>query len=216
MDAATPKPMVQVAGAPFLLHLIRMLRRRGISEMLFLLAYKSEVVVDFLKRENGHDGLSAAWSVEPSPLGTGGALKHAEKLLPDAFYVINGDSYLDMDYKGLAGLFGEFNCDAMMTIYDNAADTDVPNNVAVAPDGVVTRYSKTRSGKDLNYVDAGVLAMRRGVLKLIPAGTVYSLENEIYPKLIEKRRFRTYLTHERFYDIGTPERLKEFERMMKG
>jgi mannose-1-phosphate guanylyltransferase len=191
-----------------------MLNRRGISKMLFLPSYKSEVIVDFLKMENDRTGLSANWSVEPSPLGTGGALKHADTLREDSFFVSNGDSYLEMDYAGLAGKFKESGADAMMTIYDNSAHTNVPNNVAVAADGAVVRYSKEKTGKDLNFVDAGVLAMRRRVADLIPAGEICSLENEIYPKLIEGKRFRTFLTRERFYDIGTPERLKEFERMI--
>jgi NDP-sugar pyrophosphorylase family protein len=216
VDETVPKPMVKVAGQPFLHYLTKMLRRRGISEMLFLLAYKSEVVVRYIEGLGRSSDLRADYSVEPSPMGTGGALRHASGKLADAFFVINGDSYLDMDYNDLGGRFMASGLDAMMTVYDNSEKTDVICNVAAGGDGLITDYRKGAPEARLGYVDAGVLAMKRNVVvDLIPPGRVCSLEHEIYGKLISGRRFGSYVTSHRFYDIGTPERLREFEKAVR-
>jgi len=216
VDNTVPKPMVRIAGQPFLFYLINMLRRRGISDMLFLLSYKSDIVVSFLEELKESDGLRMSYSIEPSPMGTGGALRHACGKLADEFFVVNGDSYLDMDYEDLSGHFRGSGLDAMMTLYDNSRKTDVINNVAVGSDGLLTDYRKGQLDANFGYVDAGVLAMKQNVVvDLIPAGRVCSLEHEIYPKLISGRRFGSYVTNNRFYDIGTPERLCEFEKVVK-
>ena len=216
VDDTVPKPMVKIAGHPFLFYLTNMLRRRGISEMLFLLAYKSDIVIRFLDELGRSEGLRVAYSVEPSPMGTGGALRHAVNKLADDFLVINGDSYLDMDYVDLGVRFKTSCLDAMMTVYDNSSKTDVISNVAIGSDGLVVDYRKGQPEAKLGYVDAGVLAMKLNVVvDLIPAGRVCSLENEIYMKLISGGKLGSYVTSNRFYDIGTPERLCEFEKAVK-
>jgi len=187
-----------------------MLERHGVSDFLFLLSYRSERIIAFLEaRGAGNDRFR--WSVEPSPLGTGGAVRHAAALLCDEFLLINGDSYLDMDYEGLAAAFRGASCTGMLAVYDNRRDTAVPNNVALDDSGRVSLYEKAGSDERLRYVDAGVLALRKSVLDLIPADTVCSMENEIYPRLIERGALDSFVAAQRFYDIGTPERLREFE-----
>lgn len=184
--------------------------------MLFLLSYKSEVVVNFLNEVRIIEGISVSYSVEPSPLGTAGALQHACDMLASEFLIINGDSYLDMNYIEFMDRFRGSGLDAMMTVYDNASNTDVANNVKVGKDGLLLQYQKGRQEDQLTHVDAGVLAIKRNVVvELIPSGRVCSLEDEVYPKLIAAGRFGSYLTRQRFYDIGTPARLREFEEVMK-
>jgi len=101
-----------------------------------------------------------------------------------------------------------------MVVYDNRlGDTSVKNNVDVDDDGFVRLYEKD-SGRDLSFVEAGVLAFRKAVLDLIPADGVVSLEKEIFPQLIQRRQLAAYITTQRFYDIGTPERLKAIESFL--
>jgi NDP-sugar pyrophosphorylase family protein len=215
IDSTVPKPMIKVAGIPFLYHMIQMLKRRGLHEMLFLLAYKSESVIQFLDEVRAAEQISISYSVESSPLGTAGALYHARGMLASDFVVINGDSYLDMNYMEFADKFKASGLDAMMTIYDNKEKTDVINNVCIDKNGFLLEYSKKQSDSQFSYVDAGVLAMKRNVVvELIPPDRICSLESEIYPKLIAAKRFGSYFTEQRFYDIGTPARFHEFEKLM--
>src|SRR5438552_10822417 len=107
-----------------------------------------------------------------------------------------------------------------MTVYhDAAAETKVYGNVALDSSGFVSRYDKSNmDDPSLRYVEAGVLAFRRYVIDWIPvrdpardpAGPV-SLEREVFPLLIAQRQLFGAPTIQRFYDIGTPERLKAFQ-----
>lgn len=214
VNPEVPKPMVKVADRPFLEHLIIMLRRHGLEKFLFLLSYKSQVIIDFAGMLSQKMKIKIDWSVEPEPMGTGGAVKLAENKLETEFLLINGDSYLDMDYEGLVKSFRKSGLDAVMSIYDNSRNTNVINNVGVDRDGFVVKYKKADPDAKLSHVDAGVIAFKKEVTRLIPSGKVCSLENEIYQKLIDKKQFGSYVTQTRFYDIGTPERLKEFEGMV--
>jgi len=103
-----------------------------------------------------------------------------------------------------------------MMVYDNREDTGVKNNVELDDDSVVIRYDKEKLDSNLKYVEAGVLVLKREALDLIEKGHSISLEKGLYPILIQQRELAAYITKQRFYDIGTPERLRIFEEFLKG
>ena len=95
-----PKVMVPVAGKPFLLHLLKLLQRQGISDVVLCIGYLGQYVRDILGEGEGL-GIRIRYSEEREQLlGTGGALKQAQALLADHFFVLNGDTYLPVDYGG--------------------------------------------------------------------------------------------------------------------
>lgn len=205
-----PKPMVPVLGKPYLFHQIRMLRTRGFGCFHFLLSYQSDAVVSFLNdyRRLDGSGLSISWSVEPQPMGTAGALKYGMDMLEDSFVLLNGDSYLEMDYNDLWKVYKEHAQKAVMAVY-GGDETDAIKNVVVGSD-LVSGFGAAGSG----YIHAGAVAMSRCVLDMVPDGKVCSLERDVYPSLAESGGIRAYITCNRFYDIGTPERYVEFERAL--
>lgn len=93
-----PKSMVSVLGKPFLEYQIEQLKRYGITEIVLCVGYLGDQIKYFFK--NGAEfGVSIEYATEKKLLGTGGALKNAQKYLQDStFLVLNGDSYLDMDF----------------------------------------------------------------------------------------------------------------------
>jgi NDP-sugar pyrophosphorylase family protein len=102
----------------------------------------------------------------------------------------------------------------LVVVYDNRrGDTSVKNNIDVDDTGFVTVYEKD-SARALSYVEAGVLAFRKSCLDLIPPQGPVSLEKEIFPLLIAKRQLAAHITQQRFYDIGTAERLKVIEEFL--
>jgi NDP-sugar pyrophosphorylase family protein len=205
-----PKPMVEVAGEPFLVRIVRWLAQHDFRRLLLLLGYRGEVVSDYFG-DGKRFGVSIEYNREPSPLGTGGALRYALEKLEDEFLLLYGDSYLTIDYKQVVRTFLNPPCSGLMVVYDNRlADTGVTSNVAVDGDGWVTRYAKNQLDADLHYVEAGVLCFRKKVFESLPVGRVISLEQELYPELIAIRQLRAFTTTERFFDIGTPQRLEEF------
>ncbi len=211
-----PKVMAPVNGRPFLSHLLAMLKRYGIGDIVLCTGYLAEQV-----REYFGDGASYKLRIRYSQeeggdlLGTGGALKQAESLLDEYFLVINGDTYLPLDYRRLESAFLERGKQAMIVVYGNRDETGVPANVALDQEMTVTRHDKKSYGADLKYVDAGVLALQRGALSVLEEGRAVSLEDGLYPALIQKRQLVAYLTANRFHDIGTPEQKREFEDFLR-
>ncbi len=216
-----PKPMVPVAGKPYLEHQIAELKRQGADRILLLTAYLGEQIENHFGDGSGF-GLSIEYSREPEPMGTGGALKLAREKLADAFLLLYGDSFLPIDYAAVYGrLVADPAAEGVVVVYDNRdGDTSVPNNIALREDAAashawVARYDKTKTpDPELTHVEAGVLAFRRAVIDEIPPGKV-SLEQEIFPRLIARGSLAAFPTRERFYDIGTPERLARIEEYFR-
>lgn len=209
-----PKPMIPVAGLPYLEHQLRFLRKQSITEILLLVGYLGDQIVNYFG-DGSRLGLSIRYSREPMPLGTAGALREAQAHLAVTFLVLYGDSFLPVDYTSVLHLLEASPARGLLVAYDNRrGDTSVRNNTALDAEHYVVRYAKDQAqGIDLDYVEAGVLAFRRSVLDLIPPSGAASLENEIFPKLITSRELIAYVTCQRFYDIGTPERLKAIEEL---
>lgn len=207
-----PKVLAPVLGRPFLHFQLEYLRRVGFRKVLLLVAYLGEQI----ERSCGDGrawGLRIAYAREPSPMGTGGALKLAEERLEDPFVLINGDTFLPLDFERLLTSFFAAPCAGLMTVYADGQDAP-PNNVRVGQDGFISAYDK-RNPDGLNGVDAGVSVYRREILGDAPAGKPFSFEEELLPRLIRKRGLRGLLIRERFYDMGTPENLRKTEAFLR-
>ena len=203
-----PKPMAPVAGAPYLEHQLLLLARQGIGDIVLLTGYLGEQI-----EEHFGDGrrwnLRVRYSRETAPLGTGGALRQAGGLIEETFLLIYGDSYLPIAYADVLAQLESSTATGVVVVYDNRfGDTSVLNNIAVDERSRVIRYDKESvNDPALTHVEAGVLAFRRRVLELVPAEGVVSLEKEVFPMLIARRDLLAWPTRQRFYDIGTPDRL---------
>jgi NDP-sugar pyrophosphorylase family protein len=211
----TPKPMVPVRGVPYLEHQLRLLARQSLTDVVLLTGYLGEQIEEYFG--NGAAlGLRLRYSRERQPLGTGGALREARHLLADAFLIIYGDSYLPIDYRAVGRRLLESDATGLVVVFhDPAGQTSVRPNVALDAAGYVTRYDKQAAADpELKYIEAGVLAFRRSVLDFIPPEGVVSLEQQVYPQLIARRALLGLPTAQRFYDIGTPERLRVIEELL--
>lgn len=205
-----PKPMVEVAGQPFLGYIIDWLAAHDLRRVLILLGYLGGHVQEYFG-DGGRYGVNIDYVFEPMPLGTGGAIRNAVGQLDDEFLMLFGDSYLPVDYRSVVKAFRRAPSKALMVVYDNAGqDTGVPNNVLVNSMNKVVRYDKRKASTDLNYVDAGALCFRRDIFLGLPPNELVSLEEQIYPRLIKEQQMSAFVTRQRFFDIGTPERLNEF------
>ena len=211
---AIPKPMVPVAGAPFLEHQLKLLQRQGITDILLLTGYFGEQIEDYFG--NGlKSGLSIRYSRETTPRGTAGALRQAAELLAEQFLLMYGDSFLPICYVDVLDAHRDSRAEGLVVVCDNRmADTDVPSNIALDEHAFVVRYDKDNPGDpQLTHVEAGVLGFSRSIVELIPEGFV-SLERHLYPKLILRHQLVAYQTQQRFYDIGTPARLGVIEAFL--
>src|ERR1700757_2653180 len=198
-----PKPMITVAGKPFLQHQLELLSRAGITRALLLVAYLGEQIQEYFG-DGARFGCKVSYSFERSPLGTGGALKNAEAKLRDWFVLVNGDTYLAIDYQKLMRDFVDADSRAMIVAYEKPAmataavpASGLPGNLGVSSNGRVTAYRK-REPEGLNHIDAGVIVLKKEVLLNLPVEKKCSLEEEIYPQLIARGEMRAWVTTEPF------------------
>lgn len=200
MTEQVPKPMLNVKGKPFLQHQIQLLKSHGVGRVLLLVAYLGEQIEQHFG-DGSALGTQIAYSYERSPMGTAGALKNAEDKLDREFLVLNGDTYLDIHYQDLFEFFAGCNCDGLTVAFENPEQA-LKNNLAVGDARIVTAYSK-QDASGLTHVDAGATVFRKNVLDSIPAGRKCSLEEEIFPVLIQNQRLKAWPTRERFIDMGS-------------
>jgi NDP-sugar pyrophosphorylase family protein len=209
-----PKVMVSVYGKPFLEYQLKLLKKNGIKDIVLCTGYLREQIESYFG-SGGNMALTIRYSREENRLlGTGGALKQARTLLDDHFCVINGDTYLPLDYRELERYFIKRDKKAIMAVYDNSDDTGVKNNVELDRESMVVRHDKERLDLQLKYVEAGALVLKREVLDIVPDTYPVSLEKGLYPVLIQNKELAAYIADRRFYDIGTPEQLKVFEKYL--
>src|SRR5689334_12852457 len=124
-----PKAMVEVAGRPFIDHQLALLRRNGVRRVVLCLGYLGEQVERHVG--DGSDrGLEVRYSHDGERLlGTGGALLRAAPLLGPAFWVLYGDSYMDIDYAAVLRHFAAGGQDGLMTVLHNEGRWDRSNVV---------------------------------------------------------------------------------------
>ncbi|MCP4977334.1 MAG: NTP transferase domain-containing protein [Maribacter sp.] len=206
----TPKPMIPVMGKPYLEYQLQYLKSYNITDILLCVGYLGKTIQSYFGDGKPWD-MKITYSFEEKPLGTGGALKNAGKHLENCFYLIYGDSFLPINYSSFENHFFEVDKTLLMVLYNNREETSVPNNVFLDNKRMVTQYEKETGNSMLQYVDAGVLALKKEILDSMPLEKEVSLEQEIFPNYIARQECAGFVTRERFYDIGTPERLKSFE-----
>ncbi|MFA5157408.1 MAG: nucleotidyltransferase family protein [Candidatus Omnitrophota bacterium] len=209
---AVPKPMIRIKGRPFLEHQLELLKKNGITSFLLCVGYLKEAVIDHFG-DGSRFGLKIEYSTEGSFLGTAGAIKQAEGLLPGEFILLYGDSYLPIDYAALVDAWFKRDCSGLVVCYDNSLHI-AQNNIYLSPDNRIISYNKRSPDSRANYVEAGVSILKKEILGLIPPAGQVSLEEEIFPLLARDGLLKGYPTSQRYYDIGAPERLKSIEEVL--
>jgi NDP-sugar pyrophosphorylase family protein len=211
-----PKPMVPVLGEPFLHWQMMDLKEQGYTDIVLLVSYLGEQVQKHFG-DGSAWGLSLTYVFENSPMGTGGAIRHAistlQDDLEDEFIILNGDSFLRAPLDDLAGFFDEARFEAVVTTYDNVIPTPVPNNLKVK-NQIVIAYEKG-AGREVGFecVDSGIYIVKKSVFLSNEVENLqipFQLE-DVLRSMISKRSYGAFPVASRFYDIGTPERLREFE-----
>jgi MurNAc alpha-1-phosphate uridylyltransferase len=205
-----PKILATIGDKPFLLHLLALLERHGFRRFFFVLGHLGGMVQPVLDA-SGRIGARYTSLIldEPERHGTGGALRAAGPYCEEVFLLVYGDTYLDLDYRGLLEFFRLHpGLSVAMAAYDNQ-DGALRANLAIGPDEFVTDYRKD-GGPGLTSVDAGVAVLRRSVLSDMPSILPLSYEEDVLPELIRRRQVAGYTTSRRFYDIGTPAGIRAF------
>jgi mannose-1-phosphate guanylyltransferase len=213
----TPKPIVPIFDRPFLQYQIDLLRQvPEVDEVVLSLNYQPRRIEEVFG-DGGDLGLRIRYVVEPSPLGTGGAIKFAAGQTSGnggPIVVFNGDVFTSVDLPAVIALHRERRAKAtiVLTPVDNPTayglvETDAHGNVQAFLE------KPTADQIRCDTINAGIYVIEPETLDRIPAETVYSIERGYFPSLVTNgETFVAYVYRGYWIDIGTPEKYRQAHR----
>lgn len=210
----TPKPMVPVAGQPFIEWVIRYLAGQGLRKFVISLGCMAQVAEDYFKNRPPN-GLSIHLVRETTPLGTGGGLLLAQSAAgaSKVLVVANADSLTLADLDGVWSVMARPEIDGVVLgVY--VGDTHRYGTMGVSSDGLLTTFNEKQSDRGL--INAGLYFFKRRILDCFPRKVPLSLEVEVIPGLLESgKQLAVYPSDAPFLDIGTPETVLQAENFIR-
>jgi len=201
-----PKPLIPVAGKPFLEWLIQYWQAQGVRRFVLSTGYRSEAVQQFLDSRS-FPNCSAIAVREDEPLGTGGAIRHAVQFAEcsDPFIVANGDSIAPADLSSVWPALADPSIDGWIVAVE-MEDVSRYGSVDAGPNDELTGFREKVSGQ--GWINAGIYILKRRLLEMFPKSKPLSMEREVFPSLLQNgARVKTLRAKVPLLDIGTPESL---------
>lgn len=199
-----PKPMADIKGTPFLELLMDNMINYGTDEFIICVSYLKEKIMNYFK--DNYKGIPIKYSIENNPLGTGGAIKQAFDLYEiDNAIVINGDTFIKMDYKR----FYEENKDENLTIALKKMDDASRYGLVETKNDRIIKYNEKSQDKKAGLINAGIYLINKNLWNKYKDKTIFSFEKEILEKEIENIYPKFFVTDDYFIDIGIPESYKQ-------
>lgn len=210
----TPKPIVPIFDRPFLHYQLDLLKQvPEIDEVILSLNYQPRRIEEIFG--DGSDaGIGIRYVVEPSPLGTAGAVRYAGESLRESVVVFNGDVLTEIDLAAVIRLHRERRARAtiVLTPVDNPSAYGL---VETDADGNIRRFLEKPKADEItcNTINAGIYVLEPDTFDRIPKDTPWSIERSFFPSLIERgETFLAYVDRGYWIDIGTPEKYMQVHR----
>ena len=191
-----PKPLVPINNIPIIEWQIKYLKKFGVNEVIICTGYKQEMIENYLSMKK--TGMRIKFSVEKSPLGTGGAIKKAGKMIQDtSFFVINGDIITDIDLKKLSAKQNSIASVELRTKF-GILETD---------EDKITRFKEKKEIPDL-WMNAGIYHLQKDILQHLP--TRGDIEKTVFPDFAKKGKISVVkFKHVKWYSIDSFKDIEE-------
>ncbi|MEM3577650.1 MAG: NDP-sugar synthase [Candidatus Bathyarchaeia archaeon] len=217
LSCTRPKSLFPIINKPLLQWTFERIARNGIKEAILAVNKQTEVLIK--QHRIRKCGLHVIYSLDPPkmPLGTGGPIKKAEKLIGHGspFLVLNGDIFADVNYTEILKEHRENKAVATIALHE----VEDPSRFGVAELADGKRIKKfiekpRREEAPTNLINAGVYALSPEIFGYIPSGRMVSLEREIFPKLAEEGKLCGYVFNGLWSDVGKPEDYMEINKFL--
>ena len=183
-----PKPMVPIVGKPCMEHILELLREHGLTDVIVTVAFLPQAIRGYFG-DGESLGMEIGYSVEESPLGTAGSVRHAGKQLDETFIVISGDALCDVDLTELIAFHKERQ--AAVTIGLKAVDNPLEFGIVVTDEeGRVERFLEKPSWSQVfsDTINTGIYVLEPEVLRHVPTDRPYDFSKELFPYLLDMGR----------------------------
>ena len=187
------------------------LKKQGIEYVILSVGHLGELIREKVG-DGGRFGLRIQYvSDGPRLMGTGGAVKRAAALLDSPFFILYGDSYLQVSYEEAVARMANAGTLGLMTVYRNEDKWDTSN--VVYRHGRILKYSKRERLREMQHIDYGLGLLKKEALEGIPSGQPYDLAL-LYEDLACRDQLAGLEVFERFYEIGTAKGLEETRELL--
>lgn len=181
-----PKPMVPVVNKPVLGHILELIRRHGISEVIVTVQYRPESLEDYFG-DGQHLGLNVTYVVEEVPLGTAGSVKNAQKYLNEPFLVISGDALTDFDLGKIIAFHQAKGAAATLALCRVPNPLEYGVIITDAEGRIIRFLEKPGWGEVISdRVNTGIYVLQPEVLDLIPGGEPCDWSQQVFPRLLQQ------------------------------
>jgi mannose-1-phosphate guanylyltransferase len=204
----TPKPMLTVAGIPVTEHQLNMAKAAGITHIVLATSYLSELFTPYFG-DGSKWGMKIEYAVEKTPLGTGGAIRNAAKMIDssESIVILNGDVLSSHNLTEQIRQHEANNADVTLHL-TQVEDARAYGCVPTDSNGRVTAFLEKMENPVTNQINAGCYVFNPRVLESIPLDTVVSVERETFPLLVKNgAAVYGYVESTYWVDIGTPQAL---------
>jgi len=205
-----PKPMVTIVNKPVVGHILDLLKRHGITEVVLTLQYLANIIQDYYG-DGEAVGMKIHYSIEETPLGTAGSVKHAQEWLDDTFLIISGDALTDFNLTEILNFHKAKGSEATLTLYR------VPNPleygvVITDSEGRIRQFLEKPSWGEVfsDTINTGIYVIEPSVLELIPPDKMVDWSQDVFPQLLrDNRPMYGYVAGGYWCDVGS---LSEYMR----
>lgn len=208
-----PKPMVPVVNKPTIQHILELLQRHGINEIVMTLAFLPRLIRNYFG-DGSSLGMHIDYTVEETPAGTAGSIRLAKDLLDDTFLVISGDALTDFDLSSIVAFHKERG--ALITIALKSVANPLEFGVVIVDDeGRIQRFLEKPGWGQVfsDTVNTGIYVIEPEVLDHIPEGQPYDFSHDLFPKLFDMGQPLYGVVCEGYWqDIGSLEQYLQANR----
>ena len=181
-----PKPMLPIMGQPMLHHILRLLRRNGMNEVVITVQFLASIIRNFFGDGSDLD-LSLTYATEDEPLGTAGSVKNAERFLDEPFLVISGDAVTDIDLQEVIDFHRR--SEAAVTVTMKRVENPLEFGIVITDDeGRIERFMEKPGWGEVfsDTINTGIYVIEPEVLEFVPQGEEFDFANDLFPMLLQK------------------------------
>lgn len=190
-----PKPMAPVCEKPFLTYLLDDLALSNFNKVVLAVGYKKECIIDYF--HNSYKGMEIVYSIEESPLGTGGCVKQAFQYIDEEYaFVLNGDTMFKIDYLAMAKMNSLSIACKKMENFNRYGEVKIN-------DGIVSFFEEKKQ-VSIGYINGGIYYIPKKIFNKYPLATSFSMENDFFAPYLNELKIKAFMSDGYFIDIGIP------------
>jgi NDP-sugar pyrophosphorylase family protein len=201
-----PKSLIPIHGKPFIDWQLELIRNQGAREVVLCTGHLDQALREYVGNGSRYN-LRISYSHENKPLGTAGALRQAIPLLPPAFFVTYGDSYLEYPWSRIFKDFERSQTNSHLSIYPNRGQWD-NSNIQVSK-GQLLYFSSPTSADACEYIDYGLSILTRAAVSAFPSHG--DLKDELQ-RMSTDGQISFTIVDKRFFEIGSKQGIADLTK----